>query len=45
MPASENTSREELNSQIRFLEAEVIDLRRRLTDFPGASRAIEQRLS
>ena len=45
MPASENTSREELNSQIRFLEAEVIDLRRRLTDFPGASRAIEQRLN
>jgi proteasome-associated ATPase len=45
MSASENTSREELNSQIRFLEAEVTDLRRRLTDYPGASRAIEQRLS
>ncbi|CUR59989.1 Proteasome-associated ATPase [metagenome] len=45
MSASENTSREELNSQVRFLEAEVTDLRRRLSDMPGASRAIEQRLS
>ncbi len=45
MSASENTDREELNSQVRFLEAEVADLRRRLSDMPGASRAIEQRLS
>ena len=42
---SEHPSREELVSQIRFLEAEVTDLRRRLTDMPGASRAIEQRLA
>jgi len=45
MSASENTSREELVSQIRFLEAEVSDLRRRLTDVPGHSRALEQRLA
>ena len=45
MSASENTNREELNNQVRFLEAEVADLRRRLSDTPGASRAIEQRLS
>jgi proteasome-associated ATPase len=45
MSASENTSREELTSQIRFLEAEVTDLRRRLTDSPVHSRAIEQRLA
>ncbi|MGD9958834.1 proteasome ATPase [Nocardioides sp.] len=45
MSASENTSREELYNQVRFLESEVTDLRRRLSDMPGASRAIEQRLS
>jgi proteasome-associated ATPase len=45
MSASENTSREELHNQVRFLEAEVIDLRRRLTDLPGHSRALEQRLT
>src|SRR6266540_3801822 len=45
MSASENTSREELTSQIRFLEAEVTDLRRRLTESPVHSRAIEQRLA
>jgi len=45
MSASENTSREELQSQVRFLEAEVTDLRRRLTDLPGHSRALEQRLA
>jgi len=45
MSASENPSREELHNQVRFLEAEVIDLRRRLTDLPGHSRALEQRLT
>jgi len=45
MSASENTSREELHSQIRFLEAEVTDLRHRLSDLPGHSRALEQRLA
>jgi proteasome-associated ATPase len=45
MSASDNTSREELFNQVRFLEAEVIDLRRRLTDVPGHSRALEQRLT
>ena len=38
-------SPEELTSQVRFLEAEVTDLRRRLGDAPGHSRAVEMRLS
>ncbi len=46
MPASENPrTAEELASQVRFLEAEIADLRRRLTDGPVHSRAIEQRLT
>jgi proteasome-associated ATPase len=46
MPASENPrSAEELASQVRFLEAEISDLRRRLTDGPVHSRALEQRLT
>src|SRR5918993_2334472 len=36
---------EELASQVRFLEAEVEDLRRRLTDAPGHSRGLELRLA
>jgi proteasome-associated ATPase len=36
---------EELAAQVRFLEAEVTDLRRRLTDSPVHSRALEQRLA
>ncbi|MFZ2503355.1 MAG: proteasome ATPase [Nocardioides sp.] len=35
----------ELAAQIRFLEQEVVDLRRRLTDAPGAARALEARLT
>jgi proteasome-associated ATPase len=35
----------ELENQVRFLEAEVNDLRRRLGDAPGHSRAIELRLA
>jgi proteasome-associated ATPase len=35
----------ELESQIGFLEDEVVDLRRRLADSPVHSRAIEQRLA
>ena len=38
-------SPEELASQVRFLEAEVDDLRRRLTDAPGNSRGLELRLA
>ncbi|HEU4568198.1 MAG TPA: proteasome ATPase [Marmoricola sp.] len=34
----------QLRSQVSFLEAEVAELRRRLTDAPGSSRALEQRL-
>jgi proteasome-associated ATPase len=38
-------SPDELASQVRFLEAEVEDLRRRLTDAPGHSRGLELRLA
>ena len=34
----------QLRSQVSFLEAEVGELRRRLADTPGSSRALEQRL-
>jgi proteasome-associated ATPase len=36
---------EELMSQVRFLEAEVTDLRRRLSDAPTGSRGLELRLA
>jgi proteasome-associated ATPase len=45
MSASHNRSAEELASQVRFLEAEVTDLRRRLADAPVQSRGVEQRLT
>src|SRR5215216_6905087 len=48
MSASEGSSgrsRDELLTQVRFLEAEVTDLRRRLGDAPGHSRGIELRLA
>jgi len=35
----------ELESQVGFLEAEVVELRRRLSDAPQATRFLEQRLS
>ncbi len=38
-------SPDELVSQVRFLEAEVSDLRRRLSDAPGHSRGLELRLA
>ncbi|MEX0427085.1 proteasome ATPase [Nocardioides sp. DS6] len=38
-------SREELESHARFLEAEVTDLRRRLSEMPGSSRGLEARLA
>ena len=38
-------SPDELASQVRFLEAEVADLRRRLSDTPGHSRSLELRLA
>ncbi|HEX5088397.1 MAG TPA: proteasome ATPase [Nocardioides sp.] len=38
-------SPEELMSQVRFLEAEVADLRRRLHDAPTGSRGLELRLT
>ncbi|EON24048.1 vesicle-fusing ATPase [Nocardioides sp. CF8] len=36
---------DELVTQVRFLEAEVSDLRRRLTEAPGHSRGLELRLA
>jgi proteasome-associated ATPase len=48
MSASEGSSgrsRDELVTQVRFLEAEVNDLRRRLGDVPGHSRGLELRLA
>ena len=51
MSASEGVSStggrnpDELVSQVRFLEAEVTDLRRRLGDAPGHSRGLELRLA
>lgn len=38
-------SAEDWQAQVRFLEGEVADLRRRLTDAPGSSRTLELRLS
>jgi len=43
--SSNDHSPEELATQVRFLEAEVDDLRRRLQDAPGHSRGIELRLA
>src|SRR5215210_8380205 len=37
--------RDELANQVRFLEAEVHDLRRRLSDVPSHSRGLELRLA
>ncbi len=38
-------TREQLATQVRYLEAEVTDLRRRLEDLPGQSRGLETRLA
>ncbi len=43
--AGSRMSPDELATQVGFLEAEVTDLRRRLTDVPGQSRDLEQRLA
>src|ERR1700759_4939942 len=44
-PGAGGRSAEELASQVRFLEAEVSDLRRRLSDSPTGSRGLELRLA
>ncbi|HEX6148369.1 proteasome ATPase [Nocardioides sp.] len=44
-PSTSGRSPDELAQQVRFLEAEVTDLRRRLGDAPGHSRAQELRLA
>ncbi|GAB3039705.1 proteasome-associated ATPase [Nocardioides flavus (ex Wang et al. 2016)] len=38
-------TREQLATQVRYLEAEVADLRRRLDDAPGHARTLETRLT
>jgi proteasome-associated ATPase len=42
---SDQRSSAELRAQLGFLEDEVADLRRRLSDTPGHARALEQRLA
>src|SRR3990170_3284128 len=44
-PSPGGRSAAELVEQVRFLEAEVGDLRRRLGDVPGPSRGLELRLA
>ncbi|WP_107774453.1 proteasome ATPase [Nocardioides sediminis] len=44
-PAGAGRTPDELVQQVRFLEAEVGDLRRRLTEAPGQSRGLELRLA
>ncbi|ROR90710.1 proteasome ATPase [Nocardioides aurantiacus] len=43
-PIDGSPSAAQLRNQVAFLEAEVVDLRRRLHDAPGSSRALDQRL-
>ena len=38
-------TREQLATQVRYLEAEVTDLRRRLEDVPGQARGLDSRLA
>ncbi|MBI2245047.1 MAG: proteasome ATPase, partial [Nocardioides sp.] len=45
VPSTGGRSPEELASQVRLLEDEVSDLRRRLTESPGGSRGLELRLA
>jgi proteasome-associated ATPase len=45
VPSTGDRGPDELISQVRFLEAEVTDLRRRLSDAPGLSRGLELRLA
>src|SRR5688500_9799959 len=45
VPSAGGRGADELASQVRFLEAEVEDLRRRLTDAPGHPRGLELRLA
>ncbi|WP_122819589.1 proteasome ATPase [Nocardioides pantholopis] len=44
-PSTGGPGPDELARQVRFLEAEVADLRRRLVDGPGGSRAVEFKLA
>ncbi|SDR98574.1 proteasome-associated ATPase [Nocardioides scoriae] len=43
-PTDNSQSAAQLRHQVAFLEAEVVELRRRLADAPGSSRALDQRL-
>ncbi len=42
---STDRDREQLADQVRYLEAEITDLRRRLSDAPGSSRGLDLRLA
>jgi proteasome-associated ATPase len=44
-PSPQGEGREELANQVRFLEAEVHDLRRRLSEGPAHNRGLELRLA
>lgn len=43
-PTDDSANAAQLRHQVAFLEAEVVELRRRLHDAPGGSRALDQRL-
>jgi len=45
MSTSDDRNREELESQVRYLESEVAELRRRLGDAPAHSHGLELRLA
>ncbi len=44
-PGPDQPAQEELLGQVRYLEGEVADLRRRLADTPGQARGLELRLA
>ena len=45
MSTSDGRSSDELETQVRFLESEITELRRRLGDAPAHSRGLELRLA
>ncbi len=45
IPGPDQPAQEELLGQVRYLEGEVADLRRRLADSPGQARGLELRLA
>ena len=43
-PTDDSANATQLRHQVAYLEADVVELRRRLHDAPGGSRALDQRL-